>query len=93
MIFLRTPSTLTPEELRVVRAHWEWAGRYAMFWIVVTLLIFGGIYAMLDFLSVDENVRTQSLVLLTAITLVNAIWRAVGALAARSELMSKVQHR
>ena len=79
MIFSRTPSKLTPEELRVVRAHWEWAGGYALFWIVATLLIFGGIYAAFDFLSVGENALTQSLVVLAAITMVNAIWRAVGA--------------
>ena len=91
-MFSKTPSKLTPEELRVVRAHWEWAGGYAMFWIVVTLLVFGGVYAVLDYLGADENVRTQSLVVLAAITVVNAIWRAVGALAARIELMSKTRH-
>ena len=91
-MFSKTPSKLTPEELRVVRAHWEWAGGYAMLWIVVTLLIFGGVYAVLDYLGADENVRTQSLVVLAAITVVNAIWRAVSASAARSELMSKTKH-
>jgi len=54
-----------------------------MFWIVFTLLIFGGVYAVLDYLAADENVRTQSFVVLAAITLLNAIWRAIGALAAR----------
>jgi hypothetical protein len=44
-----------------------------MFWIVVTLLIFGGVYAVLDYLAADENVRTQSFVVLAAI----AIWRAM----------------
>jgi predicted metal-binding membrane protein len=75
-----------------IRAHWEWAGGYAMFWIVVTLLIFGGVYAVLDYLAADENVRTQSFVVLAAITLLNAIWRAIGALAARIALMSKTKH-
>ena len=31
-----------------MRAHWEWAGRYAMFWIIVTVLIFGGVFLMFD---------------------------------------------
>ena len=44
-----------------------------MFWIVVTLLIFGGVYAVLDYLGADENVRTQLFVVLAAI----AIWRAM----------------
>ncbi len=70
-----------------MRAHWEWAGRYALFWIIVTVVIFGGIFLLMDQLGADENVRTQSLILLATVTLLNAIWRAVGALAARIELM------
>jgi hypothetical protein len=78
---------LSPEEQRVIRAHWEWAGRYAMVWIIVTVLIFGGIFLMFDFLGADDSVRTPSLVMLATITIVNAIWRAAGVLAARIELM------
>jgi hypothetical protein len=93
MVLSRTSSEkLTPEQLRIVRAHWEWAGGYALFWIVVTLLIFGAVYGVLDYLGADEDVRTQALIILATITLVNAIWRATGALAARIELMSKTKH-
>jgi hypothetical protein len=93
MIFSSRPSReLTPEQQRIVRAHWEWAGGYAMLWTIVTVVIFGGVFLMLDYLGADDSVRTQSLVLLATITLVNAIWRAVGALAARIELMSKAGH-
>jgi hypothetical protein len=93
MVLSRTSSEkLTPEQLRIVRAHWEWAGGYALFWIVVTLLIFGAVYGLLDYLGADEDVRTQALIVLATITLVNAIWRATGALAARIELMSKTKH-
>lgn len=70
-----------------MRAHWEWAGGHALFWIIATVIIFAGIFLVLDYLGVDDNVRTQSLILLATVTLVNAIWRAVGALAARIELM------
>jgi hypothetical protein len=88
VISLRQPSKkLSPEEQRVIRAHWEWAGRYAMVWIIVTVLIFGGIFLMFDFLGADDNVRTPCLVMLATITIVNAIWRAAGVLAARIELM------
>jgi hypothetical protein len=88
MIFSRQPiRNLSPDELRIMRAHWEWAGRYAMIWIIVTILIFGGITLMFDFFGADDNVRTPSLVLLATITIVNAIWRAAGMLAARIELM------
>jgi hypothetical protein len=93
MVLSRTSSEkLTPERLRLVRAHWEWAGGYALFWIVVTFLIFGAVYGVLDYLGADEDVRTQALIILATITLVNAIWRATGALAARIELMSKTKH-
>jgi hypothetical protein len=83
----RTSPDLTPEQERIVRSHWEWGGRYALFWIIVTLFIFGAIFAVLDFGNATESLRTQSFVLLATITLLNAIWRAVGALAARIELM------
>jgi len=59
MVLSRTSSEkLTPEQLRLVRAHWEWAGGYALFWIVVTFLIFGAVYGVLDYLGADEDVRT-----------------------------------
>jgi hypothetical protein len=37
----RTSPDLTPEQQRIVRSNWEWAGRYALFWIIVALVIFG----------------------------------------------------
>jgi hypothetical protein len=80
----RTSSDRTTE---IMRSNWEWAGRYALFWIIVTLFIFGVIFAVLDYGDVSESIRIQSFVLLATITLLNAIWRAVGALAARTELM------
>jgi hypothetical protein len=83
----RTSPDLAPEQEQIVRSHWEWGGRYALFWIIVTLFIFGAIFAVLDYGNASESLRTQSFVLLATITLVNAIWRAVGALAARIELM------
>jgi hypothetical protein len=80
----RTSSDAAPE---IMRSNWEWAGRYALLWIVVTLFIFGAIFAVLDYGDASESVRIQSFVLLATVTLLNAIWRAVGALAARIELM------
>jgi hypothetical protein len=88
MIFARQPTkNLSSEEQRILRAHWEWSGRYALFWIIVTVMIFSGIFLLLDFVGANDSVRTPSLILLTAITVVNAIWRAAGVLAARIELM------
>jgi hypothetical protein len=88
MIFSRTSSrNLSPEEQRIIRAHWEWAGRYAIIWIIATVLVFGGMSLIFDFVGVDDNVRTPFFVLLATIAIINAIWRATGALAARIELM------
>jgi hypothetical protein len=78
---------MSPEELRILRKHWEWSGRYAMLWIIVTIIIFGGAFVMLDIVGVAERVQTPSFILLLAITTVNAIWRAAGVLAARIEVM------
>jgi hypothetical protein len=80
----RTSPDPTPE---IMRSNWEWSGRYALFWIIVTLFIFGAVFAVLDYGDATESVRIQSFVLLATITLLNAIWRAVGVLAARIELM------
>jgi membrane-anchored glycerophosphoryl diester phosphodiesterase (GDPDase) len=83
----RQSKEMSSEERRIIRAHWEWAARYALLWIIVSVLIFSGILFMFDYLDVDESVRTPSLVLLATITIVNTIWRAAGVLAARIELM------
>jgi hypothetical protein len=48
-----------------------------------------GVFLAFDYFDADDSVRLQSVVLLATIILVNAIWRAVGALAARIDLMSK----
>jgi hypothetical protein len=84
MKFPASPKNLTPEEERAIREHWQWAGRYAMVWIIGTILIFGGVLAMLEFAGADQALRVESLVLLTAVTaqplLAQAVWK--GALCA-----------
>src|SRR5262245_4840336 len=80
-------SPKSPEEQRILRAHWEWSASYAMWWIIVTIIIFGGIFAMLDFVGAGARVQIPSLILLGVITTVNAIWRVAGVLAARIEVM------
>ena len=90
MVSSSSPSKkLTPEQESIMRAHWEWAGGYAKFWIIVTVLLFGGVFLAFDYFGADDSVRIQSVVLLATIILVTTIWRAVGALAARIDLMLK----
>jgi hypothetical protein len=76
----------SPEEMRILREHWEWAGRYAILWIIFTIFIFGGAHLLFDYLGTDERARVLAFIFLGTLILVNAIWRAAGALAARLEL-------
>jgi len=75
----------TAEELRILHEDWAWAGRYAMVWIIFTLLILGGAHLLFDYLGADANLRILAFMLLATLIIVSAIWRAAGALAARLE--------
>ena len=77
---------LSAEEIRILRDHWQWGGRYAIIWIILTILIFGGAYLLFDYLGADERAQVLAFIFLGTLVLVNAIWRAAGALAARLEL-------
>src|SRR5262249_59680256 len=57
---------ISPEEWRILRAHCEWSARYAMLWVIVTVIIFGGIFIMLDIVGAGERVEVPSLILLLA---------------------------
>ena len=83
---------LSPEEQRILREHWEWAGRYAIFWVVFTIFIFGGAHLLFDYLGTDDRARVLAFIFLATLVLVNAVWRAAGALAARLEL-GRREHR
>lgn len=75
-----------PQEMRILREHWQWAGGYAIFWIIFTIFIFGGAHLLFDYLGADDRARVPAFIFLATLVLVNAIWRAAGALAARLEL-------
>jgi len=77
---------LSPEEERILRGHWEWAGRYAVFWIIFTIVNFGGAHLVFEYFGADDRVRVACFILLATLILINAIWRAAGALAARLEI-------
>jgi hypothetical protein len=84
---------LSTEETRILREHWEWGGRYAIFWIVFTILIFGGAHLLFDYLGTDERARVLAFIFLSTLILVNAIWRAAGAVAARLDLRRRERDR
>jgi hypothetical protein len=74
----RRKPDLSPDEMRILREHWEWSGNYALLWIIGTIVIFGGIFVLLDFFEAEDRVRLPSLIMLATLTVVNAIWRAAG---------------
>jgi hypothetical protein len=84
---------MSPEQIRILRTHWEWGGRHALLWIIATILIFGGMYVLLDLLAVDERVRVPLWILLGTLSVINAIWRAMGALATHLELLDLGRRR
>jgi hypothetical protein len=80
----KTPD-LSPQEIEILRAEWEWAGHYAIFWVIGTIMIFGGAQFLFDYLGADGQLRTTAFILLATLILLNAIWRAAGAVVARLE--------
>ena len=80
---------LSSDEIQIFRERWEWGGNYAVLWIIVTIVIFGGAHAMFDYVDADDRIRVPAFVLLSTLIIVNAIWRAVGALAARLALKQR----
>ena len=83
----RPQADLSDEEVRILQAHWAWTSQYAMFSIMIGLMIMGGAFVIFEYLGVEEKARTPSLILLATLILINVIWRAAGALAGRIELM------
>jgi len=86
---MRPQTQLSPAELDILRASWEWAGRYAMISTVLCVVIMGGAFAIFELSGVDERARTPALILLATMILTNVVWRAAGALAGRIALSLK----
>lgn len=82
---------LTEEELRALKEHWEWGVGYAIIWALFTILLFGGAYFLLDYIGAGDGVRIPTFILLATLVLVNAVWRAAGALAARIDVGNRAR--
>ena len=82
---------LTEEELRALKEHWEWGGGYAIIWVFFTILLFGGAHFLFDYIGADDGVRVPAFILLATLVLVNAVWRAAGALAARIDVGNRAR--
>ena len=57
-----------------------------MIWVFFTILLFGRAHFLFDHIGADDRVRIPAFIMLATLVLVNAVWRAAGALVARIEL-------
>lgn len=75
------------EPIRVAntRERISWSHRFALFWLVLSLVLFGGAYALAEISDMSEASRTLMFVMLGAIIVTNAIWQAAGLALARLE--------
>ena len=75
------------ERIRVAntREHISWTHRFALFWFALSLVIFGGAYALAEIGEMSEASRTLMFVMLGTILVINAVWQAVGLALARLE--------
>ena len=75
------------EPIRVAntREHMSWSHRFALFWLALSLVIFGGAYLLAEVSEMSETNRTLMFVMLGAIVVTNAIWQAAGLALARLE--------
>ena len=69
---------MNPYVLKHSRAHRKWSHRFAFFWLVLALVVFGGAYALAEIGDMSESSRTLMFVMLGAIIVTNAIWQAAG---------------
>ena len=80
-------ASMLSEAIRVAntREHMSWSHRFALFWLALSLLLFGGAYAIADLGEMPETTRTLMFVILGTIIITNAIWQATGLALARLE--------
>jgi hypothetical protein len=67
------------------REHLTWSYRFALFWLVLSLVAFGGAYALADLQEMSEATRTLMFVMIGTIIVTSAVWQAVGFALARLE--------
>jgi len=67
------------------REHLTWSYRFALFWLVLSLVIFGGAFALAGLEEMSEASRMLMFVVLGTIIVISAVWQAVGFTLARLE--------
>jgi hypothetical protein len=74
---------LDPGNVAVLREHMQWAYRFAIFWDVLALAVFGGGYALATIMELNGENRTVMAVMLGTLLILNAMWQAAGLLLSR----------
>jgi hypothetical protein len=67
------------------REHLTWSYRFALFWLVLSLAIFGGAYAIAELEEMSEASRMLMFIMLGTIIVTSAVWQAAGFALARFE--------
>jgi len=78
---------MNPERIRIIKLHKRWADGYTLLWLVFVVLLFGGIYFVLEQFRAGAADRTAALVLLTVIVLIAAVWQSTGLAVARVHML------
>ena len=73
---IRMPSD--DRRLTDIREHMRWARTYALYWLVMCLVLFGGAYAIAEFTELAVELRVPLLLMVGTIIVVNAVWQAAG---------------
>jgi len=71
----------------IIQLHKRWADRHLIVWITFAVCLFLGVQILLDYLSISEEMRTSSEILLATIIVTGAVWRAISAAVARIHML------
>ena len=78
---------MNPDRIRIIKLHKRWADGYTLFWQIFVVLLFGGIYFVLEEFGAGAAERTDAFVLLAVMVLVAAIWQSTGLGIARVHML------
>lgn len=71
--------------LTIIREHMGWARTYAIYWLVMCMVVFGAAYGIAEMIDISTELRAPLLVMLGTIIIVNAVWQAAGLMMVRLE--------
>jgi hypothetical protein len=67
------------------REHLSWAYRFSLFWLLLSLAVFGAAFAVCEIGEVPSEARELTFIMLGTIIVTNAIWQAAALALARLE--------